>query len=53
MPEGGATNVDSQNAALGVLTQLVQLYSERKKEKENNKNRKQTDDDDEETTLQQ
>lgn len=44
-------NLESQNAALGVLTQLVQLYTERVKEKENK--RKHTDDEDEETTVQQ
>ena len=42
-----SVNVDSQNAALGVLTQIVSLYSDRKKDKENR--RKQTDDEDEET----
>ena len=45
------TNVDSQNAAFGVLTQVVQQYLERKKEKEGRK--KQGEDEDEETTLQQ
>jgi hypothetical protein len=29
----GVVNVDSQNAALGVLTQLVALYSDRRKDK--------------------
>ena len=43
-------NVDSQNAALGVLTQLVSLYTDRKKEKER---RKANEDEDEETTVQQ
>ena len=42
-----SVNVDSQNAALGVLTQIVSLYSDRKKDKENR--RKQTDEEDEET----
>lgn len=53
LPEDGAPiNVDSRNAALGVLTQLVQLYSEKRKEKESKK-KGGSDDSDEETTLQQ
>ncbi len=44
------STVDSQNAALGVLTQLVSLYPERKKDGK----RKQTDEDEEDsTTVQQ
>ena len=45
-------NKDSQNAAFAVLTQLVQLYTERKKgDKGSGGDKKNSDDDDEETTL--
>lgn len=35
--EGLTANVESQNAALGVLTALIQQYPERKKEKDRRK----------------
>jgi hypothetical protein len=51
-PEDMTNNVESQNAAFGVLTQLTSLYSETKK-KESEMKKKNSDDEDEETTVQQ
>lgn len=49
IPASEQANVESQNAALGVLTQIVSLYSDRKKEQK----RKNSDEEDEEATLHQ
>ena len=50
--EDETNNVESQNAAFGVLTQLTSLYSETKK-KDSEMKKKNSDDEDEETTVQQ
>ena len=47
----GKINKDSQNAAFGVLTQLVQFHTERKKGGKGSVDKKNSDDEDEETTL--